>query len=82
MQEGVARNANSTVVEYPRRSMLTLPCPACAKPTPRLLDESSKGATVNYYRCECGHIWTISKATGKLVSHVTPLTTNKKQPQQ
>jgi len=46
-----------------------------------LLDESSKGATVNYYRCECGHIWTISKATGKLVSHVTPLTTNKKQPQ-
>jgi len=54
--------------------MPTLPCPACAKPTPRLLDESSKEAVVNYYRCECGHIWTISKTTGKLVAHVTPLT--------
>jgi len=53
--------------------MPTLPCPACARPTPRLLDETSKDTLVNYYRCECGHIFTISKATGKLVSHVSPL---------
>jgi hypothetical protein len=49
------------------------PCPACAQPTPRLLDETSKSAHVNYYRCDCGHIWTTSKETGDVVTHVTPL---------
>src|SRR5687768_8569337 len=56
----------------------TLVCPVCTKPTPRLLEESSKGAVVNYYRCRCGHIWTVSKRDGSLVSHVTPLPSSRK----
>ena len=59
------------------------PCPACARPTTRHLDFTSQYAHVNYYQCHgCGHIWTTSKKDGSIVSHVTPLTTNKKQPEQ
>ena len=54
--------------------MPSLRCPACGKLTARLLEESSKDAHANYYRCDCGHIWSIDKHTGKLVAHVTPLT--------
>jgi lysyl-tRNA synthetase class I len=49
-------------------------CPACQKHSPTLLEETSKDTMVNYYRCDCGHIWTVSKRSGKLVAHVTPLT--------
>jgi len=52
----------------------SLPCPACGKATPRLLEENNEDARANYYRCDCGHIWSIHKQTGKLIAHVTPLT--------
>ena len=49
-------------------------CPACGLATPRLLDESSKTASVNYYRCEgCGHVWSAKKEDGVVVKHITPL---------
>ena len=48
------------------------PCPACNRPTPRLLDFTSQLASVNYYQCDwCTHIWTASKEDGSLVTHVT-----------
>ena len=51
-----------------------LPCPACNTVTPKLLDETSKGAYVNYYRCgSCGHVWTTTKDGSEIVQHVTPL---------
>jgi uncharacterized Zn finger protein len=38
------------------------PCPSCQQPTARWLEESSKDAHVNYYRCEkCGTVWTGQK---------------------
>jgi len=38
------------------------PCPVCQQPTVRWLEESSKWAHVNYYRCEkCGNVWTVPK---------------------
>jgi hypothetical protein len=34
----------------------------CQVPTIRWLEESSKYAYVNYYRCEaCGHVWNVPK---------------------
>jgi len=34
------------------------PCPTCGEQAPRLLEESSRDAVVNYYRCEhCGTVW-------------------------
>jgi uncharacterized Zn finger protein len=35
-------------------------CPKCDCDG-RWLEYVSRGADVNYYRCECGHVWTISK---------------------
>jgi uncharacterized Zn finger protein len=33
-------------------------CPTCGEQTPRLLEESSRDAVVNYYRCQhCGTVW-------------------------
>ena len=55
--------------------MPSQPCPACDTATARLLQDSSKLAWVNYYRCErCGHTWTTDKTTGVILNHVTPLT--------
>ena len=55
--------------------MLIQPCPACNKPTARLLDGTSKDAVVNYYICgPCGHVWTTDKHSGAIVRHVTSLT--------
>ena len=52
---GVAR------LSYSRRPMPVQPCPACNRPTPRLLDFTSQLASVNYYQCDwCTHIWTAS----------------------
>ena len=38
-----------------------------------MLDHGSRAAAVNYYRCDCGHVWTASKETDKVVTHITPL---------
>ena len=54
--------------------MLLQPCPACHLAKPQFLNECSKNAYVNYYRCEgCSHIWTTSKNTGLINNHITPL---------
>ena len=53
--------------------MPVTPCPSCGRPTPRLLDFTSQYARVNFYRCDCGHIWTTDKTDGSIVRHITPL---------
>ena len=60
------------------RAMLCTPvpiqqCPACGRPTPRLLERLSIDSFVNYYRCECGHVWTTSKTDALVVRHITSL---------
>jgi len=41
--------------------MPVLPCPKCGR-VGRRLDEASRDAYVNYYRCDtCGHVWNVSK---------------------
>ena len=38
------------------------PCPACADPSPRFLEDSSSSAVVDYYRCEvCGCVFNVPK---------------------
>jgi Pyruvate/2-oxoacid:ferredoxin oxidoreductase delta subunit len=38
------------------------PCPRCHRLTARWLEESSKHAYVNYYRCDgCGMVWNVPK---------------------
>jgi predicted RNA-binding Zn-ribbon protein involved in translation (DUF1610 family) len=57
------------VSKYARSIVPTLPCPSCGTLTAKL-EESSRSAAVNYYRCDrtvCGHVWTVSKATGQIV---------------
>ena len=52
--------------------MAERPCPACGRPDPRHLKESSVGATCDYYRCEvCGHVWALFR-NGR-IHHVTAL---------
>jgi hypothetical protein len=42
--------------------MPSQPCPQCKAAAPRLLDATSKHASVLYYRCaKCGHVWTVPK---------------------
>ena len=53
--------------------MAIQPCPACGQPTPRLLDFTSQHAHVNFFRCECGHMWTTDKEDGSIVRNITPL---------
>jgi ssDNA-binding Zn-finger/Zn-ribbon topoisomerase 1 len=49
------------------------PCPNCEAQTPRVLDASSEGAVVWYYRCpSCGHIWTRPKDGTDVIRDVTP----------
>ena len=44
-------------------AMSPRPCPNCETTTPRLLYDTSKYASVWYYRCEdCGHVWHILKS--------------------
>jgi uncharacterized Zn finger protein len=34
------------------------PCPICGEAAQRLLEDSSRGALVNYYRCDwCATVW-------------------------
>jgi hypothetical protein len=55
-------------------------CPACNRPNPRFLEECSKDARVNYYRCEaCAHTWATSKKDDSIIRHVTPLLTKPKR---
>jgi uncharacterized Zn finger protein len=50
------------------------PCPNCGAQTARFLESSSVDAYVWYYRCaSCGHVWTVLKADGVTIRHVTPL---------
>jgi DNA-directed RNA polymerase subunit RPC12/RpoP len=59
---------------YSLAGLPTLTCPACSRLTPRRLDETSKDAYADYYRCEaCGHVWSVNKKDPTLVHHVTPL---------
>jgi hypothetical protein len=53
------------------------PCPVCQQPTVCWLEESSKHALVNYYRCSrCNNVWTIQKdmpdAPETVITSVTP----------
>lgn len=53
------------------------PCPKCQQRTPRWLEESSKDALVNYYRCErCANVWTVPKDTPdappSIITRTTP----------
>ena len=49
-------------------------CPACYQQTPHHLNETSKDAVLDYYRClRCGHIWTANKQDPSIVVNVTPL---------
>jgi DNA-directed RNA polymerase subunit RPC12/RpoP len=62
-----------------RAAMPVPPCAACGDPTPLHLDETSKDASVDYYRCpNCNHIWTVNKLDSSKVTHVTPLKKNDK----
>ena len=69
------RQSLAGLCSYAPAPMHIQPCPACDRPTARLLDDTSKGAEVNYYTCDpCGHVWTTDKDTGAILRHVTPLT--------
>jgi hypothetical protein len=50
-------------------------CPSCGGIFVRWLGELSKGAYVNYYRCEsCAHVWDVPKDDPYAAPHhVTPL---------
>jgi hypothetical protein len=53
------------------------PCPVCQQPTVRWLEETSKDAVVNYYRCSrCNNVWTIPKempdAQERVITSVKP----------
>ena len=59
---------------------MVITCPECGAPAPRLLQESSRDAFVNYYRCDqCGTVWNKPKdADGpiRVVAKYPPPTTN------
>ena len=48
-------------------------CPACDGELVRLLLSLSDRTRVDYYRCHCGHVWSVNKETRELIQHVTPL---------
>ena len=52
--------------------MPTQPCPACGHQEPRHLKQTSVDAPVNYYRCECGHVWAADKEDPSIVTHLMP----------
>ena len=54
--------------------MTIRPCPSCAAPTPRLLNDLTKDGTVWYYRCQnCRHVWSIANKDDTQITHITPL---------
>lgn len=56
-------------------------CPKCRQPAPRWLPETSKDATVNYYRCdECAHVWNIPKNDPDAIPKVITETTRMRVP--
>ena len=48
-------------------------CPACDGELVRFLPSLSEGFRADYYRCPCGHVWSVDKETRELIQHVTPL---------
>jgi hypothetical protein len=62
------------------RAMPAQTCPACNTRAPRLLDQSSLSAYVNYHQCDtCRHIWLSRKVDASFVGHVTPLEDSKRR---
>lgn len=53
--------------------MAALTCPACARRSAQVLPFPSDLAAVDYYRCECGHVWNVDKADPTRINHVTTL---------
>lgn len=48
-------------------------CPNC-RVRGRLLEQTSKDALVEYYRCDkCGHVWTHDKRDPERIEHITEL---------
>ena len=48
-------------------------CPACDGDRVRLLSSLSESSDVDYFRCRCGHVWTVDRKTAELIAHITPL---------
>ena len=53
--------------------MLAQTCPACGKRGPQHLDACSAAASVDYYRCACGHVWNVDKRDQSKMRDVTPI---------
>src|SRR5262245_32129321 len=52
--------------------MKTRPCLNCHTSAVLWLEDASKGAFVNYFRCEqCGDVWTMGKDEPQIVSYVS-----------
>jgi hypothetical protein len=47
-------------------------CPNCSHDG-RWLEHPSAGAYVDYYRCDCGHVWVVSKNSTHEQHDITPL---------
>ena len=47
-------------------------CPACDGDLVRRLS-LNEFFRADYYRCACGHVWSVDKETRELIQHVTPL---------
>jgi hypothetical protein len=56
------------------RSAMPLPgCPSCGQATTRHLSAPSKDAPVDFFACQCGHVWRVSNDDPTLITHITPL---------
>jgi hypothetical protein len=54
-------------------------CPACSGLETTALESTNKTAEIDLHLCStCNHLWATLKATGRLVAHVTPLMSPKK----
>ena len=59
-----------------RSPAMTIPtCPVCLGTAVAFLATPSDRSVVDYYRCACGHVWTVDKVDQSVVTHVTPLPT-------
>jgi hypothetical protein len=48
-------------------------CPACHRDMVRLLPSMSERTRADYYRCRCGHVWSMDRETGELICSAVPL---------
>jgi hypothetical protein len=53
--------------------MAPQPCPACHQSEGRWLEWVSEQAYVDYFRCFCGHVWTVSKDAGHERRNITEM---------